>query len=235
MTLLTICRSALREIGGFDVPSTFYGNSNLTATQCVALANRAGRTLEKELRWAELITEHTFTTVSGTATYAMPSDFRAFANMSQWDRLNQWRLTGPTPSIVWQWLKSGITVAATNNRWFAVRGAYFTLYPTPSTTGDTIAFDYYSKNWITKQVDSSNVDEWSADNDTARIDEDLIAMDLKWRFLQAKGMPYEPEYKELESIKEALKEDNGGRGIISLNRGSAPSFPGNLPDTGFGQ
>ncbi len=234
MSLLTICQKSLKGISGFDVPTSFYGNANLTAVLCVALANESGQDLEKECRWSELITEHTFTTTSGTATYAKPTDFRAFANMSQWDRTNQWRLSGPTPSIVWQWLKSGISVAATNTRWFMVRGAYVTIYPTPTTTGDTIAFDYYSKNWVTKQVDSSTTNEWSADNDTARIDEDLLAADLKWRFLQAKGMPFEPEYKRFESLKESLKDDNGGRGLISLSGPVGPSFGGNLPDTGFG-
>lgn len=235
MSLLTIATAALSEIGGYDIPSTFYGNQNLTARQCVSLTNREGKTLEKELRWQELITEHTFTTVSGTATYVLPTDFRAFGNMSQWDRTNRWRMTGPTPSIVWQWLNSGIAVAATTTRWFALRGNLFTVYPTPSTTGDTLAFDYYSKSWVTKQSDSTNVTEWSADNDTSRIDEDLLTMGLKWRFLQAKGMPYQPEYAEYSSIKDALAEDNGGRGMISLNCPTSPGLGGNLPETGYGQ
>jgi hypothetical protein len=235
MTLLSICTAALDEIGGFDVPGSFYGSTNATATQIVAICNREGKTLEKEIRWAELVTEHTFVTVASTATYAMPSDFRAFGPMSQWDRTNSWRLNGPVPSLVWQWLKSGISVASGMNKWFMVRGAYLTIYPTPTVSDETIAFDYYSKSWVTKQVDSSNVAAWTADNDTSRINEDLITMGVKWRFLQAKGMPYEPEYREYESVKESLKEDNGGRGSINLGRGSGVNYDGNIPDQGYGQ
>jgi hypothetical protein len=234
MSLLSIAQGALRRLSGFEVPSTYFGNNNLTAVSCVNLLQEAGNTLVRQHRWQELITEHTFTTTASTATYALPSDFKAFANMSQWDRTNQWRLTGPTPSIVWQWLKSGISVASTNNRWFMVRGNLFTIFPTPSTTGDTIAFDYYSNAWITKQADSTNVTAWTADLDTARIDEELLTLDLKWRFLQAKGMPYEPEYKAFESVKEDLLADNGGRGMINLNTPMRPMFDGNLPDNGFG-
>jgi hypothetical protein len=233
MTLLSICTAALDEIGGFDVPGSFYGNTNATAKQIVAICNREGKTLEKEIRWAELVTEHTFATVADTATYAMPSDFRAFGPMSQWDRTNNWRLTGPVPSLVWQWLKSGISVATGINKWFMVRGAYFTIYPTPSAV-ETIAFDYYSTSWVTKQVDSSNVAAWTADNDTSRINEDLITMGVKWRFLQAKGMPYEPEYKEYSAIKESLVEDNGGRGPINLGRSGGLNWDGNIPDQGYG-
>jgi hypothetical protein len=235
MTLLSICTAALDEIGGFDVPGSFYGSTNATATQIVAICNREGKTLEKEIRWAELVTEHTFVTVASTATYAMPSDFRAFGPMSQWDRTNSWRLNGPVPSLVWQWLKSGISVASGMNKWFMVRGAYLTIYPTPTVSDETIAFDYYSKSWVTKQVDSSNVAAWTADNDTSRINEDLITMGVKWRFLQAKGMPYEPEYREYESAKESLKEDNGGRGSINLGRGAGLNYDGNIPDQGYGQ
>lgn len=236
MSLLTISQKALRGLSGFNIPSSFYGNQDLTATLVVALADEAGQDLEKEYRWQQLITEYTFTTTASTATYALPDGFRAFANMSQWDRTNLWRMTGPTPSFVYQWLKSGISVWASNNRWFAVRGNLFTIYPTPTTTGDTIAFDYYSKNWVTKQLDGSFTSAWTADNDTARLDEDVLAADLKWRFLQAKGMPFEPEYKRRESLVEALQADNGGRGMIDLGRPTPRTGLGygNLPDTGFG-
>lgn len=236
MSLLTLATKALRGISGFDIPSTFYSNTNLTAVLCTALANESGQDLEKEHRWNELISEYTFPTVDGTSTYTLPSGFRAFANMSQWDRTNLWRLTGPTQAFVYQWLKSGISVASTNNAWFAVRGNLFTIFPTPSSVR-TIAFDFYSKNWVTKQLDSSYTNEWSSDNDTSRLDEDLLAADLKWRFLQAKGMPYEPEYKRFESVKEMLVSDNGGRGMIDLGAPVPRStgFGGNIPDHGFGQ
>jgi hypothetical protein len=238
MTLLTLATAALDGLSGFKVPASFYGSSNPTAKLCVALANEAGKDLEKEHRWQELITEYTFTTTNGTATYALPSGFRAFANMSQWDRTNLWRMRGPTPSFVYQWLKSGISVWGSNNRWFALRGNLFTIYPTPTVTGDTIAFDYYSKLWVSDTSGGAGVyvAAWTADDDTSRLDEDLLTADLKWRFLQANGMPFEPEYKRRESLVEALQADNGGKGMIDLGA-PAPQMGvgyGNLPDTGFG-
>lgn len=240
MSLLTICQAALKGMSGFAVPSTFYGNANLTATLAVAVANEEGQDLEKEHRWQELISEYTFSTVSGTATYALPTSsssggaFRAFANMTQWDRTNTWRLTGPIPPSIYQYLKSGISVFSTSNSFFIIRGGYFTLYPTP-TSVRTIAFDYYTKGWITKQTDSTNISAWSSDSDTSRLDEDLIAAGVKWRFLQAKGMPFEPEYKRYESVKEMLISDNGARGTINMGRPiPLGDMGGNLPDSGFG-
>jgi len=240
MTLATIATKALRGISGIAIPSTFYASTDDTAVTCVALANEAGQDLEKIYRWQDLIKEHTFSTVAGTATYALPTAastggaFRAFANMTQWDRTNQWRLTGPIPPAIYQWLKSGITVFAGIKKFFILRGSLFTIYPTP-TAIETIAYDYYSKAWITKQTDSSNIAEWSADGDTSQLDEDLIAADLKWRFLQAKGFPFEVEYKRYESLVEAAQADNGGRTIINLNSPVRLSeYPGNLPETNVG-
>lgn len=233
-TLLSICQNALYEMSGFEVPNSFYGNGNLTARQCLKLVEREGKTLSREHHWAELISEHTFLTVDGTATYAKPSDFQSFANMTMWDRTNAWRIMGPTPPLVYQWLKSGITVASDAEAWYMVRGSTITIYPTPSSER-TIAFDYYSNGWITKQSDSTYASEFTSDNDTVRLDGDLLTLGLKWRFLQAKGMPYEPEWKEYAAIKDALLADNGSKPIINLGIGNRGfSLDGNIPDTGFG-
>lgn len=236
MSLQDICRNALMELGSFEVPSTFYGNTNLTARQCVALVQREGQTLVRERRWAELIADYTITTVEGQTTYSLPADFHSFASMSQWDRSFHLPMIGPTTGANWQWLKSGISTATTINRWWRLRGQYFEVHPVPPASGETLAFDYYSKNWISYQTpvgEATTGITWSSDNDTALISEDLLTLGLKWRFLQAKGMPFEAEYKEYESMKDAHIEDNGGKGIIQL--GKQRIVLTNLPDTGFGR
>ena len=82
------------------------------------------------------------------------------------------------------------------------------------------------------EADATNVSAWTSDADTARLDEDLLTLGLKWRFLQSKGMPFEAEYREYESIKSELLADNGGKPLIDL--GPRRLDMSNLPDTGFG-
>ena len=231
-TLGEIARAALQEIGGFEVPATFGGNLNLTAVRCVALLNREGRTLEMENRWTELISTYTFTTVNGTANYDLPSDFRAFANMSQWDRTNSRPLVGPAAPFVWQWLKGDVTAGSTIDRWFRIQSGDLYIHPTPDVDGDTIAFDYYSKSWVS-DANGSDATSCSNDNDTPKLDGDLLTLGLKWRFLQAQGMPFEAEYREYESMKSECLSDNGGKPLIRL--GPASRVWTNLPDQGFGQ
>lgn len=232
MSLGTICTNALREIGGFEVPSTFGGNSNLTARRCVALVNREGHFLERKKRWTELITTYTFTTVNGTANYDLPSDFRAFANMSQWDRTNRRPLVGPTAPFVWQWLKGNVASGNTIDRFFRIQGGDIYIHPTPTVTGDTIAYDYYSKNWVTDS-DGDPAATCTSDNDVPRLDEDLITLGLKWRFLQASGMPFDTELAEWKDTLTEISSDDGGKGLISL--GPSRRVWTNIPDTGFGQ
>jgi hypothetical protein len=236
LSLLQICTRALEEIGGFDVPGSFYGNSNPTAKQCLRLVEREGSSLEKESRWTALITSTTITTVSGTATYALSTyapGFRAFANMSQWDRTNYLPLRGPLSGAQWQYRKSGLVTTGSLNRGFRIAGTSIAIDPTPS-SADTLAFDYYDSRWIVDQseVAGTYVTQFTSDNDTCRLDEDLLTMGLKWRFLQAKGMPYQPEYAEYESVKTSLLEDEAGKGPICL--GAPTTEFTNIPDTGFG-
>jgi hypothetical protein len=232
MSFGAICRAALEEIGGFEVPASFGGNLNRTAVRCVALLNREGKTLERENRWSELIDTYTFTTVDGQAAYDLPSDFRAFANMSQWDRTNSRPLVGPAAPFVWQWLKGDVTAGNTIDRWFRIQGGQLYIHPTPAVDGDTIAFDYYSKNWAV-DADGADIATCSSDNDVPKLDHDLLTLGLKWRFLQANGMPFEAEYREYEVIKAECLTDNGGKPLIRL--GPSRREWTNLPDQGFGQ
>lgn len=232
MNLNDICTRALRAIGGVEVPPTFVGNGNLTARQCLALVLEGGTSIERSNRWSSLIDTYTFQTIAGQDRYDLPEDFRAFANMSQWDRTNNRPMMGPAPSPVWQFLKSGIAQGATIDRWFRIQGRKFCVHPTPQANGDTIAFDYYSKDWIIRQSDNKTASQFYSDNDTVRLEEDLMIADLKWRFLQAKGFPYEAEYKMFEACREDCLADDGGKGCINL--GKRQDQWNGIPETNFG-
>lgn len=231
MTLKTVCTRALEELSGFEIPSTFYDNQNLTARTCVALVTRQGRTLEMQQRWSSLLSTYTFSTVADQAAYDLPSDWRAFGNVSQWNRSSHRQMIGPSSAFEWQWLKGWIGASATIDVWFRIEGTQMILHPTP-TSVQTMAFDYYSKNWITKVSDSTTATEFTHDNDTSKLDEDLLILGLKWRFLQSKGMPFEPEYREYEAMLEEATADAGGKRSIKL--GLREIKWDGLPDTGYG-
>ena len=231
MTLLTICTDALEEIGSVEVPASFIGSNLPTAKLCVALVNRAGRSLERTHRFNSLIMEHTFTTTASTAAYNLPSDFRAFANMSEWDRTNQKPLRGGISSAKWQHFQSGI-VNNTINRWYMVRANQVHIYPTPTVTGDTIAFDYFTTNWV-DPVSAADSSTYGLDTDLTLLDEQLLTLDLKWRFLASKGFPAEIEYKEWTYFLTQVLADQKGSSTLNMGVSSALQFD-NIPEDGFG-
>ena len=69
MSLLTMIQQALKEIGEFEVPATIISNTNPTATQFLALAQREGRELSRRHHWQALVTEKTQTLTNGTEGY----------------------------------------------------------------------------------------------------------------------------------------------------------------------
>lgn len=235
MTLKTICQQALNEIGGFEVPTAYFGSSNVTAKLALNLVQRAGNSLERRHRWAELVTEHTFVTVADTANYSLPTDFRAFANMSLWDRTNYNPMLGPMSPAEWQFMKSSVAGdTGTVTRWFRVKGTQIYIHPTPTASGDTIAFDYYSRYWISGSASSAFIAAFESDSDTCLLDEDLLTLDLKWRFLQAKGMPFDTEFEEWKVMRDVRLASYGGARKLSLDMPALATFPENVPDTGYG-
>ncbi len=244
MTLKTICTNALDEIAGVDVPDSFFGSNNITAKLCVALVRREGKYLEKNHSWRELSAEHTFTTVADQSTYGtgagatdgIPADFSRFANLTQWDRTNFTEMQGPTTPGEWQFLNSSVAATpASITRWFQVRGVNLEIFPTPASTGDTLVYEYYADTWINLISGSgAPAAEFGGDTDTLRINEELVTLGLKWRFLAARGFPFEAEYKEYVDFQQLILGQNGGAGRVNTSSPGVHGSRTNVPETGFG-
>jgi len=232
MNLKTIATNALNEISGIAVPDSFAGNPDPNAKLAIALANRSGRSLARKFNWQALIFTHEFPTEAGIDNYALPDGFQTFANMSHWDRSNFRHIEGPASAAEWQWLKVRMVTPSELNRWFRIQGKRFYLNPVPSVGGVDISFDYYSQNWV-QPTEGANKDGFTADTDKPLFDSELVTLDLKWRFLQAKGFPSEVEYREWDDMLSTILADEGGARTINMN-GIVTNLGDNLPDTGYG-
>lgn len=150
MSLLTIIQAAAVELA-LTSPTSVIGNSDALVQQLLAHANREGKELRNKIDWPELTREYIFTLSTSTANYAMPGDFERFDFMSHWDRTNHWQIIGPLDSEDWQLRKSGITSNAPRIRWrfkgFQTNQFYLDPTPTSGQNGNTLVFEYQSKNW----------------------------------------------------------------------------------------
>lgn len=209
MTLLSICQQIANEVG-VDAPSTIVGNADSTAVRLLAVMQAAGRSVAsgklevegkhiKNHDWNALRKEFTFNTVDGTASYAISTsvgtDFNKFLPETIWDRTNHWPVRVYSPEE-WQLAKGYAIVSAQARISIIRRGANLLIDPTPSGVY-SIYGEYISKNWCQTSGGTGQT-AWAADTDTGVVDEDLLAIEGKWRFLNRIGESYEEEKRDAE-------------------------------------
>ncbi len=238
LNLLAMCQRALREKAEFSVPSTIVGNTDATAVRLLNLADRTGRTIRNLITWQAMIQTYTFSTADGTETYALPSDFISFIDLTQWDRTNYTPLQGPQSAAAWEVVRSGNVASASQlvSVW-RLAGNLFSIRPVP-TSVRTIAYQYIGKNWILANGDSSATKEYfSVDTDTCIFDDDLMVMGIKERFEAViNGVDFVPS-PEYQALIDAAIASDGGKQVITFG---PPKFwrsvsgGGNLPEGGFG-
>lgn len=237
MTLLTIVQHVADEID-IPRPTTVVGNTDPQVRQLLRLANRVGDIMYKAADWTILQRLHSFTTVNGTAEYALPSDFGRFIDDTAWDATNYWEMRGPLSAKEWQVRKYGIIGAsAFRKRWRLKRAAsgntnVSNIDPTP-TSADSLVYEYVSNGWVIKASDSTVTNAWVADGDTTVFDEYLFEHGMIWRWGARKGFDVSIDLPDFENELEKAIARDGGSSRLSLN-GIPDSFLTNLQEGNFG-
>jgi hypothetical protein len=230
-TLLSICQDAIRGVQSTDVPTTIAAStSNPDAVLLKSCASDVGRALERGYKWQALKREYTFATVNGTADYDFPTGIRRFADLTIWDRSGARPLVKAS-DITFQALKSGIYVSGV--RWFfTVSDNQINLSPTP-TAAYTFAFNYYTKQFC-ETSGGSGLDDWADDSDVPRLDDNLMTLGIRYRYLARQGLPYGEEKGEyLEAIRDLLADDRP-HPVIDVGRTPRDECPVNVPDGSWG-
>ena len=231
MTLLALIQSAADELG-LPRPSVAVSSVDPTARQLLALANREGRMLAQRHEWQALTREGRFATVAAESQGAiagMAPDFAKFLNGGLYDRSHGRRIDGPLSAQAWQRERHAPSAAASDR--FRIRGGAVLLTPPPE-AGREICFEYVSRSWC-RSADGAGQDAWRADSDSGILDEDLIALGVKWRFLRAKSLGYSEEFRDYETRLYDARASDGAKPILDLAgpdlraaRGAAPRVAG---------
>jgi hypothetical protein len=229
-TLLSIVQQAASQLG-LRQPSAVVGSTGLTEQILLRFAVQAGKELSKYHDWQALTNEHTFTATATTTqtSSAFPSAFGRFINKVElWDRSANLKYYGPTPQSTWQQIMSGGGTGITR-RWRR-RGNSLLLTPAP-TTGNTMAYEYVSKNFC-ESSSGTDQETWMADTDVPLIPDSLFVLEIVWRFRHSRGFA---QYAEdmITCEREKEKEASRDRGIAPIRGGSRgdvpqPSFNGTI-------
>ena len=237
MSLLTICQN-VADFTGFERETTIIGNTSPTARQLLALAQREGKQLMRATSWPILLKEHTFSTTSGTQSYALPTDFDRFISDTAFNRTDLDKFTGPLTPQQYQLDRHGTASAGITQR-FRLKSSSnalkFDITPTPTAT-ETVGFEYVSSHWNQK-TDGTSQAAFTVDTDTGILDELLIELGVTWRFKQMHGLDYAEDFRQYQlELRQAVSR-SGGSPVISLDdarRLRVSPYSYNLPDSGYG-
>jgi hypothetical protein len=233
--LKNLAANVMRETG-YNPPSTFIGNNAQDARRMVAIVNRAGRELSR-MPWQYQIRDVTVS-VSGTALYALPSDYYQLISNSGWNDTRP--LVGPITNQEWQYFTNAVATTGIYYRFrifvqVTTSGPVQRLQvdPVNSATAVSFVFNYHTDHWV---VDASATTStaWGVETQDATLDTELLELSVLWRWLKAKGLPYAEEFEQYRRALNREKARDGGQGSKLRADGSYTSDAPNVPDTGVG-
>ena len=220
------------------VPTTLAGATDKRSIQFWQLATDVGQQLAADsYQWQFLNKEYTITTIPGTDTYPLPSDFNGFFADSSWNRTTRLPVIGSLEPFEWQMLKARLLAGTTFTALFRMQNDQLVFYANPTAVA-TIVLPYQSRGWV---IDASSPttfkDNLEVDNDIVQYDPQLFMAALKLAWYEAKQFDTSKVQRQYDKIYAQVKStDHVGR-TLSLAKGSDYPYLGviNLPDTGYGQ
>lgn len=234
MSLLSIIQDVAGELL-LPVPVLVVGSTDKLVQQLYRLTNREGQILAHagDKPWQAMIEEFNFVTVAAAVqpAGAVPVDLDYWVANSFFNRTTRREVQGPLTPYQWQLIQAQ-PVFATVILAFRERTGQFLVAPTPP-AGQSIYGEYVSTNWV-KSATNQFQPAYLADSDTALLNENLISLGLKWRYLQANGLEYGEDMDTYErEVEKAIARDGG---LSALSMAPQPVDPSriNLPDGNFG-
>lgn len=210
MTLLTISQNISKD-AKTEVPSTIIDNTQEVAKQIFQAVRLATFYLLENWDWQVLQSENDFNSVVSTKSYDFPSDFNRLIPDTFFNNTNNREVFLVRNPKEWRLLN--LTTGSQAKEYFRIRNNQTTLYPTP-TAINSYTYEYISKNIILDTDGTTTKSSWVADTDTARIDEDLVELEARWRFLRTRGKEYEEAMLEAREMFNSITAEDGGRGTI---------------------
>ena len=214
LTCLQIVQTVCRRIG-ILAPNAAVSSSDPQVLQILAITEEEGQELEERYNWQGLQTETTFTTVAaelqGTLATIAPG-YESIVNDTIWNRSLRRPVYGPKSQQDWQQSKAMQINGPFNS--FRIKNDSIYFYPVP-VAGQTCAFEYISKNWISTST-GSTAEVWTNDADTPLIDDRIIILGAIWRWKQAKGLDYAEDFAKYERRVLNKMSKDSGKPVLSL-------------------
>lgn len=222
MSVLTIVRAVMGRLS-LTQPTVVFTSTDRNVIQMRELLIEGAEALSKAgspQGFQALQRQQTFVTVAQEeqTNTPIPEDFRRFVPDSFFNRDTNRQVTGPLTPQQFQRAQVWPQLTAPYLCWRERDGA-FLLNPVPP-AGETIAYEYISAYWAKSSAGVAKA-AFTSDDDTTYLEEELLKLDLRWRWKEAKGLDYGEDMQTFELAKELALGDDGGSGM--LNQAGTPA------------
>ena len=236
LTGLDIVRNVCGQIG-LPQPQSVTGDpSNRTAAQMWSLMNSAGLRLVKPVngyRWEVLRHTWALTTVPGQTLYPLPDDWDSFIDQTGYNKSMAHAMVGISDqgwaALSARWHASPIWIV------YRLRGGMLEIFKSPDAPQDLI-IDYSSRGWVQASgVNGTYSDTMTLDSDVCLYDSELMAANVKLRWLTEKGFDTSAAQNDFDLALELAI--NADQDAPILNAGMAYNAPligcSNVPGSGI--
>ena len=184
MTLQEILDSVLLE-SGMGTETAYVASNDDTVIRLVNLANRSARRIATGHDWQALLQTYSFSLTDETS-YDLPTDIRAFIADTTFVDSYLFGVDMRTRPQLWHYLQVNTTGTGPRYR-MRVMDNKIEVYQPQS--GDTISFEYLTDHPVMATDGTTSKKKFTLDSDTWRLDDDLLIMDLIWRYKKLIGLP----------------------------------------------
>jgi hypothetical protein len=220
---------------GFPAPAVVMASTDQMVVELRSLSNLSGKSLGGTYAWQELTKECVFTS---TAAYdqglldgylvTSTGDYSRLVPSTLWNRSAILQASGPVTSVEWQ-ADVAFQAAAPYPKYRIWQGSLW-IGPVGSlpTSGDTWAFEYISNFWCQSAAGVGQT-QWVADTDTGILDEELLTLDIIWRWKASKSIEYADDLANFEDRKAIRQGQTTGARALYVG-GANVIFPINIPE-----
>jgi hypothetical protein len=130
-----------------------------------------------------------------------------------------------------KWLRLVVDSTAGIDHYWTLIGGKINILPVPATT-DEFVYSYQSNKWVLNGSSEPKT-SFTADDDTPRIPDELLRLELVWRWKQTVGIDYSEDMATCNRMKETMIAADRGPRILELStpfRGGVPEgfWPGTI-------
>jgi hypothetical protein len=130
-----------------------------------------------------------------------------------WDIGNKRPLVGPLS--IDKWLRLVVDAQQSIDKYWALIGNKVNILPVPATT-DSFVYSYQSKNWVYASDGATSKASFTNDDDTPRLPDELLMLELVWRWKKSIGIDYGEDMASCNRMKEMMIAADRGPRIITL-------------------